>query len=76
MARIGDPLLEFGRGQAKQPARDDELLDLLGALEDVEDLGVPCPFLQQRLLVALPIEASLELGILLSACHAERTVSR
>ena len=40
-------LLQLGAGQAEHPARHDQLLDLLGALEDVEDLGVAGPLLQQ-----------------------------
>jgi L-amino acid N-acyltransferase YncA len=40
-------LLELGRRQAQQSARDHQLLDLLGALEDVQDLGVTPPLLQQ-----------------------------
>src|SRR3954454_7462822 len=43
-------LLQFGRRLVQQPPGDDELLDLLGALEDVEDLGVARPLLEQRLL--------------------------
>ena len=38
---------EFGRRLAEQPARHDELLNLLGSLEDVEDLRVARPLLQQ-----------------------------
>ena len=33
-------LLQLGGGQVQLAAGDDQLLDLLGALEDVEDLGV------------------------------------
>jgi len=33
-----DLLFQFRGGQPEHPAGDDELLDLLGALEDVEDL--------------------------------------
>ena len=40
-------LLELGAGQAEHPAGHDQLLDLLGALEDVEDLGVAGPLLEQ-----------------------------
>src|SRR5579875_758618 len=38
------------RALAEQLARDHELLDLLRALEDVEDLRVPGPLLEQLLL--------------------------
>ncbi|COW60174.1 Uncharacterised protein [Mycobacterium tuberculosis] len=40
-------LFELGRRQAQQSACDHQLLDLLGALEDVQDLGVAGPLLQQ-----------------------------
>ena len=43
-------LLELGRRQAQQSTRHHQLLNLLGALEDVQDLGVASPFLQHRLL--------------------------
>jgi ribosomal-protein-alanine N-acetyltransferase len=39
--------LELCAGLPQQPTRDDELLDLLGALEDVHDLGVSGPLLQE-----------------------------
>jgi hypothetical protein len=39
--------LELSRGLSQDPPGDDELLDLLGAFEDVENLGVPGPLLQQ-----------------------------
>jgi hypothetical protein len=39
--------LELRARLPQQPAGDDELLDLLGALEDVHDLGVSGPLLQQ-----------------------------
>ena len=39
-------LLQLTARQTEQPPRDDEQLDLLGPLEDVEDLGVPGPFLE------------------------------
>ena len=45
--RAADPLLQLGARQPQDPAGDDQLLDLLGALEDVEDLGVAGPLLQQ-----------------------------
>ena len=41
------PLLQLGGGESEQPSGDDQLLDLLGALEDVEDLGVAAPLLEQ-----------------------------
>src|SRR4051794_24698206 len=40
-------LLQLGARQPQHPARDDQLLDLLGALEDVEDLRVTRPLLEQ-----------------------------
>src|SRR4051794_18541835 len=43
-------LLELGAGLPEQSAGHDQLLDLLGALEDVEDLRVARPLLQQRVL--------------------------
>src|SRR5690606_27907469 len=43
-------LLQFLARLAQQPAGDDELLDLLRAFEDVQDLRVTRPLLQQRLL--------------------------
>src|SRR5699024_6658345 len=50
--RVSEPveLFEFRRTLTQQFARDDELLDLLCALENVEDLRVATPLLQQRLL--------------------------
>src|SRR5690606_40042988 len=36
-------LLQLGAGLVQHPASHDELLDLLGALEDVEDLRVAAP---------------------------------
>src|SRR4051812_17175349 len=39
--------LQLRGGLPKQATGDDELLDLLGALEDVHDLGVSGPLLQQ-----------------------------
>ena len=45
--RVPARLLQLGRGLVEQPARDDQQLDLLGALEDVEDLRVARPLLQQ-----------------------------
>ncbi|MDT5119601.1 MAG: hypothetical protein QOE30_5340 [Mycobacterium sp.] len=38
-------LLEFGGREAQQSAGDHELLNLLGALEDVHDLRITCPLL-------------------------------
>src|SRR6478752_7210167 len=43
-------LLQLCRRLSEQTARDDQRLDLLRALEDVEDLRVACPLLQQRAL--------------------------
>ena len=44
---------EIRGGLVQEQAGDDQLLDLLGALEDVEDLCVPCPLFEQfRLVVA------------------------
>src|SRR3954452_705420 len=40
-------LLQLGRRLLEQLAGDDQQLDLLGALEDVEDLGVARPLLEQ-----------------------------
>src|SRR3954464_14290388 len=40
-------LLELGAGQPEHAPGHDQLLDLLGALEDVEDLGVTRPLLEQ-----------------------------
>jgi hypothetical protein len=34
-------LLELGRGLPEQQARDDQLLDLLGALEDTRSISIP-----------------------------------
>ena len=41
---------QLRRGLAEQLPRDDQQLDLLGALEDVEDLRVARPLLEQQLL--------------------------
>ena len=43
-------LLQFPRRQAKQLTRNNQLLDLLGALEDIDDLRIPGQLLQQELL--------------------------
>src|SRR3954451_21423480 len=50
------PLLELCGGLFQQLARDDEQLDLLRALEDVEDLRVARPLLEQ-LGLAVPARA-------------------
>src|SRR5690606_28957329 len=47
---VARALLQLGGTLAEQPPGDDQLLDLLGALEDVQDLRVPAPLLQQRVL--------------------------
>src|SRR5699024_455531 len=39
--------LQFARTFAEQAAGDDQQLNLLRAFEDVQDLGIPRPFLQQ-----------------------------
>ena len=54
------PLLQLGRGLAEQPAGDDQLLDLLGALEDVEDLRVARPLLQQLVLAVADAAGQLD----------------
>src|SRR5690349_19472731 len=46
-------LLELRAGLPQQSASHDQLLDLLGALEDVEDLRVARPLLEQ-LVLAVP----------------------
>ena len=51
-------LLQLGRRLAEQLPRDDQLLDLLGALEDVEDLDVARPLLEQLALAVADDPAS------------------
>jgi hypothetical protein len=51
---------ELGRRLAEQPAGDDQQLDLLGALEDVEDLGVAGPLLEQLGLAVADRAAQLD----------------
>ncbi len=58
--RMRGRLLQLGRGQTQEPAGDDQLLDLLGALEDVEDLGVAGPLLQQLVLAVADAAGQLD----------------
>src|SRR5204863_10042406 len=46
---LATELLEFGGRQAQQPASHHQLLNLLSPLEDVQDLAVACPLLEQCL---------------------------
>src|SRR4051794_13038429 len=54
------PLSELGRALAEQLAGDDQQLDLLRALEDVEDLGVARPLLEQVALAVADAAAELD----------------
>src|ERR1700679_4064747 len=53
-------LAQFGGGLAEQQPCDDQQLDLLGALEDVEDLGVARPLLEQAALALAEAAAELD----------------
>src|SRR5918995_1306317 len=53
-------LTEVGGCLVEEHAGDDELLDLLGPLEDVEDLRVPCPLFQELRLVVPNRAAQLD----------------
>ena len=55
-------LLQLGGGEAEQAPRDHEQLDLLGALEDVEDLGVPGPLLEELALGSSRSAGQLDAG--------------
>src|SRR5690625_7240058 len=43
-------LAQLGGIQAQEPASHNELLNLMGAFEDVQDLGIASPFLQELIL--------------------------
>src|SRR5262245_47026346 len=55
-----DRLLQLGAALVEDAARDDQLLDLLRALEDVQDLRVTAPFLQQLGLAVAQAAAQLD----------------
>lgn len=65
--------LQLLAGVADDAAGDDEQLDLLRALEDVEDLGVAGPLLEQLGLGVAGRSGGLELRVLHSNADREST---